>query len=211
MTREETCRRPEFARSDSHAAKVVAVAEVDVEEVPAGPQHPLDLAEEAVEVRVDVRGLDVDHRVEGFVRERQVLGVTVHEVQARHLVPLLAEFDSGRVEVQTGVGGRLQRAGQVRGAAAMAGAALQHLLAGEVDAVLGRGLVVELDAVPVRLVGRVERQTQWRVLLVAPVQELNIVLLVQPLGHQGVPVPEELFVRRRRTDAVDETCADVVQ
>ena len=87
----------------------------------------------------------------------------------------------------------------------------KHLLAGEVDAVLGRGLVVELNAVPVGLVGRVEGQAQWRVLLVAPVQELNIVVLIQPLGHQRVPVPEELFVRRRRPDAVDETCADVVQ
>ena len=93
----------------------------------------------------------------------------------------------------------------------MAGTALQDLLAGEVDAVLGRGLVVELDAVPVGLVGRVERQAQWRVLLVAPVQELDVVLLVQPLGHQGVPVAEEFLVRRRRPDAVDETCADVVQ
>ncbi len=34
--------------------KVVAVAEVDVQEMPAGTQHPLDLTEEAVEVRVDV-------------------------------------------------------------------------------------------------------------------------------------------------------------
>src|ERR1700761_2263042 len=51
--------------------EVVAVAEVDVQEMPAGTQHPLDLAEKAVEVRVDVRGFDVDHGVEGLVGERQ--------------------------------------------------------------------------------------------------------------------------------------------
>jgi hypothetical protein len=27
-----------------------------------------------------VRGFDIDHRVEGFVREGQVLGVAVHEI-----------------------------------------------------------------------------------------------------------------------------------
>ena len=102
-------------------------AEVDVEEMPARAQHPHHFGEEAIEVRVGVRGLDVEHRVEGLIGERQVLGVAVHEIQARQVVPAFGECDTVRVEVQSGVGGRVQRLHQVRTAAAVAAAGLQHL------------------------------------------------------------------------------------
>ena len=135
-------------------------AEVDVEEMPARAQHPDHLGEEAVEVRVGVRGLDVEHRVEGLIGERQVLGVAVHEVQARQVVPAFGEGDAVGVEVQSGVGGRVQRLHQVGTAAAVAAAGLQHLLAAEIG--LRRGAVVELDAVSVGLVLRGQRQTHRR-------------------------------------------------
>lgn len=97
-----------------------------------------------------MRGFDVDHRVEGFVREGQVLGAAVHKIQPGQDVPLSAVGDTVRVEVQARVGGGLQRAGEVGGSVAVAAADLSHLFAAEVD--LGRGLVVKLDGVPVGLV-----------------------------------------------------------
>jgi hypothetical protein len=48
------------------------------------------------EVRVEVRGFDIDHRVEGFVREGQVLSVAVHEIQAGQIVPFSAKLYTGR-------------------------------------------------------------------------------------------------------------------
>ena len=84
-------------------------AEIDVEEMPSRAQHPHHFGEEAVEVRVGVRGLDVEHRVEGLIGERQALGVAVHEIQSRQVVPVFGEFDAVGVEVQPGVGGRVQR------------------------------------------------------------------------------------------------------
>jgi hypothetical protein len=60
-----------------------------------------------------VRGFDIDHRVEGLVGERQVLGVALHELQAGQIVPFPAKVDTGRVQVQSGVGGRVQGAHEV--------------------------------------------------------------------------------------------------
>ena len=79
--------------------EAVTIAEIGVQEMPAGAKHASHLAQETLKVRVDVRGLDVDHRIEGFVGEGQVLGVAVHELEAGQLVPLPAEFDAGCVEV----------------------------------------------------------------------------------------------------------------
>jgi hypothetical protein len=85
----------------------------------------------------------------------------------------------------------------------------QHVFAAEIN--LGRRLVVELNAEPVRLVRLVERWADRRVLLVAPVQENNIVILPEPTGHQGIPVLEDLLVDAGRPYALDRADADVVQ
>src|SRR3954447_4274984 len=177
--------------------------------MPAGAQDACRFAEKTLEVGVDVRGLDVDHRIKGFVREGQVLGVALHEIQAGQLVPLPAEVNGGRVEVQPRVGGGMHRPYKVGGSAPMATADFQHFLAAEID--LACGLVVELNAAPVGLVGLVERQTHRRVFLVAPVQEDDVLLPDEPTGHQGIPVLEDLLVGRGGPDAVHQICADVVQ
>ena len=80
-------------------------------------------------------------------------GVAFDEVQALEVVPILGEFDAGRVQVQPGVGRRVQGAHQIGRATAVAAAALQDLLAAEVR--LGGRAVIELDEEPVRLVGSV--------------------------------------------------------
>ncbi|MDT7761553.1 MAG: hypothetical protein QOC63_973 [Mycobacterium sp.] len=91
----------------------VARAEIGVEEMPSRAQHAGHFTEEAGEPRVAVRGFDIDHRVEGLVREGQVFSVASHEIQAGQIVPFPAERDAGRVQVQSGVGGRVQGAGEV--------------------------------------------------------------------------------------------------
>ncbi|WP_343709668.1 hypothetical protein [Mycobacterium sp.] len=55
----------------------------------------------------------------------------------------------------------------------MAAAALQHLLASQVY--LGRGAVVELDEVPMRFIGLVQRDTHWWVFFVSVVEEQPVI------------------------------------
>src|ERR1700761_3033381 len=97
----------------------------------------------------------------------------------------LGECDAVRVVVQPGVGGRLQRPYQIRGSTAVSGADLQDLFAAEIR--LGRRAVVELDAVPVGLILRGQRQSQRRIFLIAPVEKGDVFVL-PPAGDQGVPV-----------------------
>src|SRR3981189_1198274 len=91
----------------------------------------------------------------------------------------------------------------------MATTNFQHVFAAEIN--LGRRLVVELNAEPVRFIGLVQRQTHRRGLLVAPVQEDDIVILPEPTGHEGIPVLEDPLVKPGRPYAVDQAYADVVQ
>jgi predicted lipoprotein len=104
-----------------------------------------------------MRGFDIDHRVEGLVDEGQVLGVTLHEIQARQIVPFSAKRNAGWVEVQPRIRGRAQGAHEVRSSAPVAATDLKHLCAVEIS--LRRRAVVELDVEPVGLVGRHQRQT----------------------------------------------------
>ena len=103
----------------------------------------------------------------------------------------------------------MQRAHQVGGSAAVPAADFQHFFAAEID--LGCGLVVELNAAPVGLVGLLERQTHRRIFLVAPVQEDDILLPDKPTGHEGIPVLEDLLIGRGGPDAVHQANADSVQ
>ena len=45
-----------------------------------------------------MRGFDIDHLVEGLIEEGQLLGVTLHEIQTRQLVPFSTKVHAGRVE-----------------------------------------------------------------------------------------------------------------
>ena len=58
--------------------------------MPSRTQNARDFGKESGKVRVVGAGFDVDHRVEGLVVERQVLGVALHEIQAGQIVPLSA-------------------------------------------------------------------------------------------------------------------------
>jgi hypothetical protein len=49
-------------------------------------QDARHLGEESEKPRAMVRGLDLDHRVEEPVGEGQLLGVTLDEIQAGHVV-----------------------------------------------------------------------------------------------------------------------------
>jgi hypothetical protein len=87
--------------------------DIGVGEMPSRAQHAHHLGEETRKVRVAVRGFDIEHHVEGFVVEGQVLGVASHEIRTGQIVPFLAKLDAGRVQVQSRVGGRLQGAHEV--------------------------------------------------------------------------------------------------
>src|ERR1700733_15820229 len=90
-----------------------------------------------------------------------------------------------RVVVQPRVGGWVQRPYQIRGSTAVAAADFQYLFAAQIR--LGRGAVVKLDAVPVGLILRGQRQSHRRILLVAPVEKDDVFFL-PPAADQGVPV-----------------------
>jgi hypothetical protein len=81
--------------------------------MPSRAQHACHLGEETGKPTVVDRGFDIDHCLEGFVGEGQVLGVALHELQASQVVPFSAEGDTGRVQVQPRVGGRMQGAHEV--------------------------------------------------------------------------------------------------
>src|SRR5271166_1529006 len=113
----------------------------------------------------------------------------------------LGECHAVRVVVQPGVGGRAQRPYQIRGSTAVSGADLQHLFAAEIR--LGRRAVVKLDAVPVGLILRGQRQSQRRIFLIAPVEKGDV-FVFPPAADQGVPVlVHGYFQPRERVDGLD--------
>lgn len=132
-----------------------------------------------------MRGFDIDHRIEGLVGEGQVFGVALHEIQSGQLVLFPAEVDTRRVQVQTRIGGRVQGAHKVRGSAAVPATDLEHLLATKIN--LGRCAVIELDAKPVGLIGRRQRQGHRRILLVGPVDEQRFIGAHQA-GSYGIGI-----------------------
>ena len=79
----------------------------------ARAQHPRHFGQEFREVGVEVRGLNVDQRIKGFVGEGQSLGVTLHEIQVGQVVPVFGELDARGVQVQSGVGSRVLSAYQI--------------------------------------------------------------------------------------------------
>ena len=152
-------------------------------------------------MRVAVRGFDIEHHVEGFVVEGQVLGIASYEIQTGQIVSFLAKLDTGLVQVQPRVGGRLQGAHEVRGSAAVAATDLQHPFAAQIR--LGRRAVVQVDVGSVGLVGRLQRQGHRRILFIGPVDEHNFVG-TEPTCHQRVPVPPNFLVGRGTSHAGEE-------
>jgi hypothetical protein len=68
--------------------------------------------------------------------------------------------------------------------------------------------VVELDAVPVGFVRRVQRQAQRRILLIAPVEK-DIVVLGPPASNKGIPVlVQDVFGPRVTADGLDVLAED---
>ena len=151
MLRCEICRSGAMANDCVPPVGGFRPAVIGVQEMSSRPQHAHHLGEKTNEVGILVRGFDIDHRIERFIGKRQVLGVALDEIQAGHIVALSAHFDAGRVQIQSRVGGGAQGARDVRGSPAGSATDLQHLFAGEIH--LGGRDVVELDAVPVGLVG----------------------------------------------------------
>ena len=66
----------------------------------------------------------------------------------------------------------------------MAATDLKHLFTAQID--LGGGLVIQLNAIPIRLVGFVEREAQRRVLLVAVVEKGDL-FRIQSASQERVP------------------------
>ena len=80
--------------------EAVAEAEIGVEEVAARSQNTSDFEEESGEVRVAMRGFDVDDSIEGGVGKGEFLGVALDEMKSWEWVTLLTELDTGGVEVE---------------------------------------------------------------------------------------------------------------
>lgn len=167
-------------------------AEVSAQEMPSGAKHACHFGQELAKPRVVIRGLYVDHRVQGLVCEGQVFGVALHKVQAGQMMPCSAKGDGGRIQVQPRVGGGVQGAHQVGGSAAVTATDLQDALAAEVH--LGRRAMVELDTGPIGFVGRRQRQRHRRLFLVTVIEEYDV-LGAQPAGGQGVEVLLKLLIQ----------------
>ena len=76
----------------------------------------------------------------------------------------------------------------------MAATDLQYLFAAEIR--LCCRAVVELDAVPVALIGRRERQPHRRILLIAVVEQKDV-LRIPPAGQEGIPVLDHHLLEPR--------------
>ena len=158
--------------------------------MPARGEHPRHLLEEVTVVRVEVRGFDVDHRVEAVLGERQILGIALHERQLGQIVAPLAEGNPRGIQVKSRIRGGAKGTRDVRGRAAVAATDLQHPLALEIH--LRRDAVIELDAEPIDLVGCRKGQAHRRVLLVAPIEEEHFVV-AEPAGDQAISVFPDKF------------------
>src|SRR5678815_238749 len=88
----------------------------------------MDFGQELGKVWIAVRRFDIDHRVEARIGKRQVLGVSLDELQAVNLVPLVAKLHAGGIEVESGQFPRLEISHHVAGSASMAATDLQNLL-----------------------------------------------------------------------------------
>lgn len=80
-------------------------AAVGIEKLPARFQYPSDLVQEPPEVGVVDRGLDIDHRIESVILERQVFSITFSKLQTRNVMAAPIERDGVRVHIETDIDG----------------------------------------------------------------------------------------------------------
>ena len=171
----------------------VGEAEVRIQEIAAGLEDSGDLGQEAWEIRVAVRGLDIDDGIERSLGKWQLLRVSADESQPRLDMARIAEFHPFRVEIEAGILRRALGAGQVGCAAAVAAAHLEDVLSLEIH--LHAHVVIELDARAVRLVRRLQRHGHRGLRLIGIVQE-NYLLPAQPAGQERIPHPPDRFPQR---------------
>src|ERR1017187_2827854 len=105
----------------------ISKPEVGIEKESARPQHPRDARQKSREVRIPVRCLDVDDRVETVRLKRQIFRVALQEFQSVNAMTLPAKSYSGRIQIERNVTLRLQRTRQVAGAAAVAAAHFEYI------------------------------------------------------------------------------------
>jgi hypothetical protein len=101
-----------------------------------------------------VRRLKVDHDVERFIGEGEVLSIALNKIKPRQDVPFATEAYAGGVKVESCIGGRFEGANQIGRPASMAAADFQHIFAGEVR--VDCQTVIELDWISVGLVSWLE-------------------------------------------------------
>jgi hypothetical protein len=63
-----------------------ARSDIGVQEMPSWAQYARNFCKKPRKPRIEVRCFDIDHRVEGLVIEREVLGVAVHEIQTGQIM-----------------------------------------------------------------------------------------------------------------------------
>ena len=135
-------------------------------------------------MRITVRRLDVEPRIERRIAKRQFLRVALPKRQPLDPMPLPAKRDAGGIQIEPGGARRAQRARQPRRPAAVAAAHLQHGFPPQVR--LRRDVVIKLDARAVGLVGGLEREPARRIVLEGLVEKQHLVG-AQATREKGIP------------------------
>jgi hypothetical protein len=141
-----------------------------------------------------MRSLNIDHDIEGAVRERQLLGITYLETKPRDLMPCLAMADSLGIEIQPDVLGWQISPGKIISAASMTAADLKHTQATQVDT--AADMLIELDVRTVRFVLGLQTQQFLTLFLKRIVQEVDT-LLPDSSGEERIPPGPELLTKLR--------------
>ena len=92
----------------------------------AGLKHAGDLLDETRKVRIAMRSLDIDDHVEMAVRKRELLGIADLEAQPSRLMARNTMANSLRIKIEAHILRWLIRPGEIRRAAAMTAAHLEH-------------------------------------------------------------------------------------
>jgi hypothetical protein len=161
-----------------------------MEKISARSQHARDFRQKLWTIRITVRRFNVEDRVESFWFKRKILGVTLDKDESGNVVVLLAETDSGGVQIESGVALRLQGAGEIRRAAAVTAAYFQNFLTAQRR--LGGDVMIKLDAGAIRLVPGRQRKVQRRRFLISVVEEEHVIA-EQPPGKERIPEPPKGF------------------
>ena len=155
-----------------------------------------------------MRGLDVDHRVEGAVRNGKGERVTLTKLQSVELVASPAELDRGLGDVDAQHAPRPEVALDIGSAAAAAAADLQNIAAAEIDP--RRDAMVEVDRVALFLVLGRQFWTGSRVLVDIAVVHEGPIFGAPRIGGEGTieAPPQSRTQLRKPFDGPHETFYD---